>query len=452
MISPLALNAVAKQPLFRNHPMTDNMNTSNAMNTPLGRRRTNLKHRRGAVLGLLAILLPVLAILSAFCINTAHMQLTRTELMVATDAAARAGGRTLSETQNVNSAKTAARTTAAMNNVNGEPLQIRTGDDAGEIQFGNAVQLNGQNSRFLFTAVPTSLVASGQARASAFRVKGRRDNGSLSGRVPLVIPGVLNQTDFSTLTEAVAMQVDRDIVLVVDRSGSMGFLPIAWSSSENPFGNRSVLDAGVTAGLLRTSGLGSYWYQPGVQSYEYEQWAYSTHFNRGVAPLAPWQDLKIAVDAFLNVLDETIQSEQVALVTYESSSTLDSVLEYDYDIIRTALEAREPFGGTGIGGGMQRGMQAFDHGNARPHASKTMVVMTDGNENVYPWSRDVATSIVASNNITIHTVTFGTGANQRRMREVAEIGGGSHYHASSGAQLVSVFEEIANNLPTILTE
>ena len=36
-----------------------------------------------------------------FSINAAHMQLSRTGLMVATDAAARAGGRTLSETQSV---------------------------------------------------------------------------------------------------------------------------------------------------------------------------------------------------------------------------------------------------------------------------------------------------------------------------------------------------------------
>lgn len=432
--------------------MTGNMNTIDAMNRPLGRRRTALNDRRGALLGLLAVLLPVLAILSAFCINTAHMQLTRTELMVATDAAARAGGRALSETQSVNSAKTAARTTAAMNNVNGEPLRIRTGNNRGEIQFGNNTQLGGENSRYLFTAVPTGQVASGNATATAFRVQGRRDDGSLSGRVPLVIPGVLNQSDFSTVTDAVAMQVDRDIALVVDRSGSMGFLPISWSSSENPFNTRSVLNAGVAAGLLSTNGWGSYWYRPGVQPYQYEQWAYSTHFNRGIAPLAPWQDLKMAVDAFLNVLDETIQNEQVSLATYQSSSTLDSVLQYDYDIIRTALETREPSGGTGIGGGMQRGMEAFSHSNARPNASKTMVVMTDGIENASPWSRDIARSIVESNNVTIHTVTFGTGANQQRMREVAEIGGGSHYHADSGAQLISVFEEIANNLPTIITD
>ncbi|CAN0494214.1 unnamed protein product, partial [Hapterophycus canaliculatus] len=49
-------------------------------------------------------------------------------------------------------------------------------------------------------------------------------------------------------------------------------------------------------------------------------------------------------------------------------------------------------------------------------------------------------------------ITFGGGANQDAMREVATIGQGKHYHANSGSELVSKFEEIANNLPTILTK
>jgi hypothetical protein len=38
------------------------------------------------------------------------------------------------------------------------------------------------------------------------------------------------------------------------------------------------------------------------------------------------------------------------------------------------------------------------------------------------------------------------------MQDVAETGGGKHYHAATGEELVSIFQEIANNLPTILVE
>ena len=63
--------------------------------------RINEKSRRGSVMALMAFLLPVLALLAAFCINSAQMQLNRTELIVATDASARAGGRAFSEVQTV---------------------------------------------------------------------------------------------------------------------------------------------------------------------------------------------------------------------------------------------------------------------------------------------------------------------------------------------------------------
>ena len=48
---------------------------------------------------LIAIMLPVLIVLAAFVINLAQLELNRTEMYIAADAAARAGGRTLTRTQ-----------------------------------------------------------------------------------------------------------------------------------------------------------------------------------------------------------------------------------------------------------------------------------------------------------------------------------------------------------------
>ena len=48
--------------------------------------------RRGAMLPLVAILLPVLLVVGSLVINIAYMELTRTELQVASDAATRAAG------------------------------------------------------------------------------------------------------------------------------------------------------------------------------------------------------------------------------------------------------------------------------------------------------------------------------------------------------------------------
>ena len=56
-----------------------------------GRFRTTA--RRGAVIVLMVLLLPVALLMSAIAINLAYIELARTEMIIATDAATRAGGR-----------------------------------------------------------------------------------------------------------------------------------------------------------------------------------------------------------------------------------------------------------------------------------------------------------------------------------------------------------------------
>ncbi len=407
--------------------------------------------RRATVMGMMAVLLPVLAILAAVSVNLAHIQVTRTELLVATDASARAGSRAFSETQTVSAAKMVAANVAAMNMVDDQPLLLDLSDGAGEVQFGITTQPNGVNGRYVFQQVPTGAVESGLETASAFRVLGRRESDSLSGKVSLAIPGVLQQHDFASTQEAVAMQVDRDIALVIDRSGSMEFLNLNWPSGISPFSN-AALNAGVAAGLLRQDWRGYYFYANGINSSSYQQWAWQDFYELGPTPSSPWQDLLTAVDAFLGVLDMTVQEEQVSVASYATNASLDTPLATDYNLIRDTIHSLDVIGATAIGRGMQEGIKALRGAGARPQASKTMVVMTDGVHNRGIRPDAVARTLVSQNNLTIHTVTFGDGADQQLMRNVATIGGGSHYHADSGAELVAIFEEIANNLPTILTK
>lgn len=406
--------------------------------------------RRGSVMGLMAILLPVLAILAAFCVNLAQIQLNRTELMVATDAAARAGGRAFSEMQTVQAAKDAALATAAMNTIDGLPLQLRTDDGSNEMEFGITTQPGGTSGRYFFQKIPTASIDSGAEVASAFRVHGQRTGGSLSGKVPLIIPGLLSANDFETEQHSVAMQVDRDISLVLDRSGSMDDIDFDWPSGTSPW-NNTVKDAAVGAGIMEYS-WGGYDYTSGNNSTTFQQWAWEDYFGLGPAPTMPWEDLVEAVNAFLDVLDLTSQEEQVSVASYSSWASLDCWLEKEHDIVRTTVDGLSTGGSTAIGKGMQEGIQALLDSAARPYAAKTMVVMTDGIHNSGTYPDTVATSLVGSYNLTIHTVTFGEGADQALMQTVANIGGGKHYHASSGDELVSIFEEIANNLPTILTQ
>ena len=415
---------------------------------------TKMQNRKGAIAVLMAFLLPVLLILASLCINVAYMQLTRTELMVATDAAARAGGRAMSELQNVEQAKAAAQATAALNDVAGSPLRVNYFDYKNEIEFGDSNPKD-DTDRFIFEKVATDDVRFQREDATSIRITGALDEDSLGGQLDALFPtfGMLDQFDLHW--SSVAMQVDRDISLILDRSGSMNDPPVyVWPQGFSPF-SYSSLNAGIDAGLITTQVIRNrrqYYYAPGQNSQTYQDWLWEHHLGLGEPPETAWEELKKAVDVFLDVLNDTDQDEQVSLASYATDARIGAWLETDYNVIRDTMDRLFPSGRTAIGDGMREGMRTILSTTARPFAAKTLLVMTDGkhNEGVSPQS--VAREVVRDFDVTIHTVTFGGGADQTAMAEVAEIGGGEHYHANTGSELQAIFEEIANNLPTIMTQ
>src|SRR3954462_8131059 len=130
--------------------------------------KTRHDSRRGAMLVLIAVCLPLCIIMAAFAINVAWMQLVRTELRTSTDAAARAGAKELSLAQSTSVARTAAKDAAKRNFVAGAPLLLADSD----VEFGNSSQPT-DTSRFVFT--------SGGKTPNAVRVTGQRTKGSLGG-------------------------------------------------------------------------------------------------------------------------------------------------------------------------------------------------------------------------------------------------------------------------------
>jgi hypothetical protein len=89
---------------------------------------------------------------------------------------------------------------------------------------------------------------------------------------------------------------------------------------------------------------------------------------------------------------------------------------------------------------------------ARHFAHKTVIVMTDGKHNTGEYPDVAAAAEVLQHDLLIHTITFGAGADQILMQEVAQIGSGRHWHADSTADLQQAYVEIANDLPTVLTQ
>jgi hypothetical protein len=177
-----------------------------------------------------------------------------------------------------------------------------------------------------------------------------------------------------------------------------------------------------------------------------------------------WGALTIALDAFLIELDKTAQDERVALVSYSSNtsecgnsykiSQIDSDLVADYSVIRdriASISSKPVKGRTAISAGLDDGLKVMTGTKIRPFAVKTMVLMTDGIHNLGP-EPVLSARQAANNDIVIHTITFSSQADIRRMQEVAAATGGRHFHAPTAQDLVRIFKEIASTLPVLLTD
>jgi Ca-activated chloride channel family protein len=364
--------------------------------------------RRAAMLVLIAVCLPLCIIMAGFAINVAWMQLVRTELRTATDAAARAGAKQLSVTQTTAAARTAAKNAAKRNLVAGCPLQLADND----IEFGKSVQPS-PLSRFAFTPDAN--------KPNAVRVTGRRTQASLDGPANQVFTGLLNTRQFEPSKVAIGTQLDRDICLVVDRSGSM---------------MRGLFGSDVPGGKCKPP-----------------------HPTK-----SRWGNLATAVRSFLDELEKTSQDELCGMVSYSSDITscgqkfkiseINCDLTKDYKLIRDAMgkkSAGPVEGNTAISAGLDDGITVLTGAAARPFAVKTMILMTDGIHNT--GAEPIRSArVAAQKGIVIHTITFSVEADVPRMKDVAAATGGQHFHADDQAELIKVFRQIASTLPVLLTE
>ncbi len=342
-----------------------------------GSRTTNRQpsRRRGAMMVLIAVLMIGFLIAVAFSVDVARMHLSRTELRSATDAAAKAAAETLSRTQNLDLAIARGQEIALENYVAGAPLIMEPAD----FEFGRS-EANG-SGKFVFNTSGTP--------KNSVRVLGRRTQSSPSGAVQMMFGNIFGIQFFEPQLNATATYVERDVVLVIDRSGSM-------------------------------------------------------HGQK-------FDDLTSAIDVFVQTLLATPVQEQVGLASYSSSATVDVQLTSDLDQLNQKMLTLHANGYTSISAGMEAGKQIIDDSRSAEYVERTMIVMTDGLHNTGPEPRDVA-SLLAAEDVKIHTITFGNDADQTRMSEIAGIGSGRHFHAVDGTQLQEIYREIALTLSTMITE
>lgn len=364
-------------------------------------RTSSARLRRGSIIPIMAVAIVILIVAAAFSVDTAYMQLSRTEMRSAVDAAARGAGQVLSNGGSDWAARQTAKDMAARHKVAGRPLRLLDTD----IVQGNATrQANGVYS---FTA--------GGWPSNAFQIVGRRTAGSLDGQINSIFGGMLGVSRFNSQQSATVVRGDRDVMLVLDTSGSMMYR----------------LDIDMTY-----------------------PW-----FRDGTTPPDPWFSrwglLDQSLDTLMWTLSTTAPIEKVGLVTFDTTGLYRLPLSTNYtDISNTVntISSAPLVGWTNLGEGLQIAHnQLVNSPEASSHAARTIILLTDGQPNVGPDPLTEARACKADK-ITVHTISYSNFADIALMQAIADETGGDFYHAPNSFQLQQAFEKIGRDLPVLLTQ
>jgi Flp pilus assembly protein TadG len=377
LASNLLIGPFIKKYYSQEHPMKSSLK-SRSRNKSILKKFQIRSERTGAMLPMVAVVIVILFAACAFAVDIARMHLTKSELRTATDASARAAVEMLSRVQDTQLATDAALAVAKRNIVAGQGLSI----DPNDIVFGSASQ--GSDGKFTFQESTTLI--------NSVRIIGDRSTTSIDGPVSLMFAPLFGTDTFSPIATSTATRLDRDIALVLDKSGSMG-------------------SGGRFPALLN------------------------------------------GVDVFLSQLDNSLSEERVSLTVYDAFPTKLVDMTANLTSIRDGLATQSPSGFTGIGRALQMGMDSIqnDAGSRGAFSLKSVVLMTDGNQN-----RGINPAVVArqarDQGIIVHTITFSDGANEALMKQVADTTGGQHLHANTNEELIAAFDEIARTVQVLTIE
>lgn len=436
--------------------------------------------RRGAILVLATILMIVLIGMVAFGVDLGYVVLTRTQLQVAADSAALAGGGAAMDGKDA--ATQAVYQFAGMHTVGGQPIS----PEQVEIRYG----LWDKNNQ-VFTPSTTE--------TSAVEVTLR------TFERPLFFGRVLGKQFFQSEARAIATFAPRDIMLVLDYSASMCYdsqlrsistlgrsavetnlLQIYTALGSPTFGKMQwtpqYISSSTVSTVKQTLELSSVRYpypggswdeyiqyvmqdsainQAGYRKkYGYLTWVNYLQAQRSRAtdtpdlwkvPEQPITALKDAVDVLAAYLEENSPEDRLGLSLYTSSNgtaVLESPLTEDFQAVAQIVRQRQAghyHTQTNIYDGMKAGRLQLQN-NGRAGARRVMVLMTDGQANL-PGSTSTGKAkaieearAAAAARIPIITIALGAGADDDLMQQIADITRGAYFKIPGG-QPVAQYEE-----------
>ena len=377
----------------------------------------NGHNRRGAMMPVVAFMVPLIMIFVGYSINIACIELAQTELRLSCDSAAKAALVNFGASQTQTTATTFAKSVASQNTVYGQTLTIPSGN----FKYGNATKQG--NGSYLFTqnATPMNSV---QVTATA--------------TIALPFGAMIPTGNYTCSETSFATRISHDIVLVLDRSASMSF---------DLSGSQFIYPADRTQ------------YSP-LQSY----------FTSPSPTASRWAALDTAVDSFIAVLQARNLDVKLGLVTYAETyslgsysatqASLDVQLSTNFSSVQTSMESRGTtplLGDTNIAAGLVLAQGELTSARARVTADRTIILLTDGV--VTTGNADIpslTSTYRTGSSIVTHVITFGgeaaTGSVKTSMMTAAQNGNGMFFNAATAGQLQTAFQKIADSLPAVLVK
>ncbi len=160
--------------------------------------------------------------------------------------------------------------------------------------------------------------------------------------------------------------------------------------------------------------------------------------------------VKAAGSAFLD-FDLWKSSDQIGLISFNTSASLDEGLTTNFEDVNSSLYALLANGGTDIGIGISEGTTELISGvNQNPDAMKFQVVLSDGHST--SGNSVTAAQAAAANNVVIFTIAFGLDADQDELRQISTITGGQSYVAWDQNALIDLYALIAQEIGDIAAQ
>ncbi len=156
-----------------------------------------------------------------------------------------------------------------------------------------------------------------------------------------------------------------------------------------------------------------------------------------------------AKEAMNNFID-TIASEnnvknKIGLVSFSSSTTLDASLTNNYNLVKQRVDSLRAGGTTSIGGGLLVGANHLKQ-NAQSDSKQFIILASDGIHNTNPSVQ--AGIATVSNKTTVYTIGIGNDSDEKVLKNIAQTAGtreGKYFYADID-ELNAIFNEIIKEI------